>query len=159
MLTGEVWLFTAQSSYGDGTLALVKPDHRGHRVLRRNRYTHMHMVRHQVPSQNLALFLPSHSVNELMVQIQNRDVAYWGDKHGHEVDFVLARPRTKPLAIECKWSADNFDPANLRAFRQQLPEGEDFVIAQDVERAFSQNYQDLRVRFVGLNALIGSVLE
>jgi predicted AAA+ superfamily ATPase len=98
-------------------------------------------------------------LNELMAQTQNRDVAYWRDKRGHEVDFVMARPRTKPLAIECKWSAENFDPANLRAFRQQHPEGENFVIAQDVERAFSRNYQDLRVRFVGLNAFIGSALE
>lgn len=63
---------------------------------------------------------------------QRRDVAYWRDKRGHEVNFVLARLRPKPLAIECKWSADSFEPTNLRAFRQQHPEGENVVVAQDV---------------------------
>src|SRR2546428_4151035 len=43
---------------------------------------------------------------------------------GHEVDFVLASRRKRPLAIECKWSAGSFDVANLRAFRQQHAEGD-----------------------------------
>jgi hypothetical protein len=72
---------------------------------------------------------------------------------------MLARPQTKPLAIESTWSADNFDPAIFRAFRQHYPEGENFAMAQDVERGFSRNYRDLSVRFVGLIAFISSVLE
>jgi len=32
-----------------------------------------------------------------------------------------------PLAIECKWSAGEFDGGNLLAFRRQYPEGENFV--------------------------------
>jgi len=78
-------------------------------------------------------------------------VAYWRDKRGHEVDFVLARRRSKPLAIECKWSADSFDPTNLRAFRDQHPAGENIVVAQDVERAFSRTFGELRVRFESLD--------
>jgi predicted AAA+ superfamily ATPase len=96
-------------------------------------------------------------LNELMARTQNRDVAYWRDKRGHEVDFVLARRRHKPLAIECNWSADNFDPANLRAFRQQHIEGENVVVAQDVERAFSRTFGNLRVRFVSLEDFANSV--
>ncbi len=88
---------------------------------------------------------------------QRRDVAYWRDKRGHEVDFVLARLRPKPLAIECKWSADSFEPTNLRAFRQQHPEGENVVVAQDVGRAFTRSFGDLRVRFESLNAFADSV--
>jgi uncharacterized protein len=98
-------------------------------------------------------------LNELMGRTQNRDVAYWRDKRGHEVDFVLARHRQRPLAIECKWSADSFDPANLRAFRQQHPEGENIVVAQDVGRAFSRTFGDLRVRFDSLDAFADSVSE
>ena len=98
-------------------------------------------------------------LNELMARTQNREIAYWRDKRGHEVDFVLARPRRKPLAIECKWSADNFHPANLAAFRQQHPEGENVVLAKDVERAFSRSYGAVTVRFQSLAGFISSALE
>jgi hypothetical protein len=45
-------------------LPFQKPDHRSHRVLGGNRDTHVYMVRHQVPLQNLALFLPGQSVED-----------------------------------------------------------------------------------------------
>jgi hypothetical protein len=86
-------------------------------------------------------------------------VAYWRDKRGHEIDFILSRRGKKPMAIECKWSADNFDPTNLRAFRQQHPAGENVVVAQDVDRAFSRTFGELRVRFESLDAFAESVAE
>ncbi len=98
-------------------------------------------------------------LNELMTRSQSRGVAYWRDKRGHEVDFVLAGRRKKPLAIECKWSADSFDPTDLRAFRQQHPEGDNVVVAQDIERAFSRNIGELKVRFESLDAFAASVAE
>ncbi len=98
-------------------------------------------------------------LNEVMTRTQSRDVAYWRDKRGHEIDFVLARLRRKPLAIECKWSADRFEPTNLRAFRQQHPEGENVVVAQDVGRAFNRTFGNLRVRFESLDAFASSVVE
>jgi predicted AAA+ superfamily ATPase len=91
-------------------------------------------------------------LNEIMARAQNREVFYWRDKRGHEVDFVLAARRKKPVALECKWSANNFDPKNLIAFRHQHPEGDNLVIAHDVDRAFSRSYGDLRVRFEGLRS-------
>lgn len=98
-------------------------------------------------------------LNELMTRTQSRDVAYWRDKRGHEVDFVLARRRKKPLAIECKWSANSFDPTNLRAFRHLHPAGENIVVAGDVERAFSRTFGELKVRFESLAAFAESVSE
>ncbi len=86
---------------------------------------------------------------EITARMQSRDV-YWRDKRGHEIDFVLAPRRKKPLVIECKWSADNFDGTNLRAFRRQYPEGDSVVVARDVARAYSRGYGDLRVRFENL---------
>ena len=59
MFPREVPLLATQSGYSNCTLSFEKPDHRSHRVLGGNRDTHMHMVRHQVPLQNLALFLPA----------------------------------------------------------------------------------------------------
>jgi len=96
-------------------------------------------------------------LNELMARTQTRDVSYWRDKRGHEVDFVLAARRKRPLALECKWSADSFDPANLRAFRQQHPHGENVVVARDVDRAFTRTFEDVRVRFESLEAFVTAV--
>ena len=96
-------------------------------------------------------------LNEIMARLQSREVFYWRDKRGHEVDFVLAARRRKPVAIECKWSANNFDPMNLRALRQRYPEGENIVVAHDVERSFSRNYGSLNVRFESLSSLTSSI--
>jgi hypothetical protein len=82
---------------------------------------------------------------------------YWHDERGHEVDFVIATRRKKPAAIECKWSANNFDPTNLMAFRYQHPEGENLVLAHDMECAFARKYGDLRVRFDGIRSFADSI--
>jgi hypothetical protein len=96
-------------------------------------------------------------LNEIMARSQSREIFYWRDKRGHEVDFVLATHRKKPVAIECKWSANNFDPTNLQAFRHQHPEGNNLVLAHDVERAFTQRYGNLNVRFQSLRSFADSI--
>ena len=92
-------------------------------------------------------------LNEIMANLQSRDVHYWRDKRGHEVDFVLTPRLRKPLAIECKWSANDFDAANLQAFRKQYPHGDNLVVAPDVDRAFQTNYREIIVRFESLRSL------
>ena len=96
-------------------------------------------------------------LNEIIARLQSREVFYWRDKRGHEVDFVLARQRKKLLAIECKWSADRFDPGNLRAFRQQHPEGDNVTVAHDVGRSFIRRYGSLKVRFERLASFADSI--
>lgn len=114
---------------------------------------------HELREEDLGVLWEHFVLNELMTRMQSRDVAYWRDKRGHEVDFILARRRNKPLAIECKWSADSFAPTNLRAFRQQHPEGENVVVAQDVDRTFTRTFGELRVRFESLDGFAASVAE
>ena len=41
-------------------------------------------------------------LDELMARLQVRNVRYWRDKNGYEIDFVLAGRRSAPVAIECK---------------------------------------------------------
>lgn len=94
-------------------------------------------------------------VNELHSGLQTRDLHYWRDKRGHEIDFVMAARGRGAIAIECKWSADAFDPTNLRAFRTQYPRGENLVVAQDVDRAYSRTCDGIPVRFLGLGDLVG----
>jgi len=92
-------------------------------------------------------------LNEIMANLQSREVHYWRDKRGHEVDFVLTPHRGKPLAIECERSASDFDAANLHAFRKQYPQGENVVVAPDVDRTFQRSYRKISVRFESLHWL------
>ena len=111
----------------------------------------------ELRSEDMGLLWEHFVLNEFMAQLQSREVRYWRDKRRHEVDFVLVRRRTTPLAIECKWKAETFDPRALLAFRRQYPEGENFVVAHDVDRAFRRNYNDIEIRFVSLGELIAEI--
>ena len=92
-------------------------------------------------------------LNEIMANLQTQDVHYWRDKRGHEVDFVLTPRQGKPLAIECKWSTSDFDAANLVAFRKQYPQGDNLVVAPDVDRTFQRSHREIIVRFESLRSL------
>jgi hypothetical protein len=61
------------------------------------------------------------------------------------------------MAIECKWSADGFDHTSLTAFRNQHPEGENLVLAQDVERTFTRTYGTLKIRFDNIRSFADSI--
>ena len=92
MLPREVPLLAAQSGYGDSALPFEKPDHRSHRVLGGNRYTPMHMVRHQVPLQNLALFLPGQSVEDFSPLPARLSKEHLAPPLGNEHDMTFAAP-------------------------------------------------------------------
>lgn len=100
-------------------------------------------------------FLWEHFVlNEIQAKLQRRDIRTWRDKQKHEVDFVLQKNPQEITAIECKWSADQFEPASLKVFRRLYPQGSNFVVAQDVDQPFSRDHQELKVEYVGLKDLI-----
>lgn len=109
---------------------------------------------HGLRSDDLGLLWEHFVLNEMHARLQSQDVRYWRDKRGHEVDFVLARRREPPMAVECKWSVSDFDAGNVKAFRRQYPRGRNIVVAHDVERSFAQRYGDLSIRFMGLSELI-----
>lgn len=94
-------------------------------------------------------------LNEIQGRLQSRGVHYWRNKQGTEIDFVIPRRgREEPVAIECKWRADAFDPRALAAFRRLYPEGESFVVATDVDTAYRRSYDAFDVSFVSLETLI-----
>jgi len=96
-------------------------------------------------------------LNELLARTQSSVVRYWRDKQGHEVDFVFAPRRGQVLALECKWSAKDFDPAGLRAFARNYPKARLLVVAADARPAFKREYAGQRVEFVGLNEAISTL--
>ena len=98
-------------------------------------------------------------LNEIQANLQTRRVLYWRDKRGHEVDFVLTIRQNTPIVIECKFSQSEFDAKNIISFRRQYPDGENFVVASDVNRPFSCKYGVVTVKFVNLKDLIVSLRE
>ena len=111
----------------------------------------------QLRQEDLGLLWEHFVLNEIMAQTQSREIHYWRNKRGQEVDFVLTHARNIPIAIECKWTASGFSPRALLAFRRQYPEGKNFVVAHDVDRAFTSNYNGIQVKFVNLETLIAEI--
>jgi predicted AAA+ superfamily ATPase len=112
---------------------------------------------HELRRDDLGLLWEHLVLNEMHAHRQSREIRYWRDKRGHEVDFILARAKQSALAIECKWTASDFDAGNLQAFRRPYPQGDNLVVANDVERSFTRSYSGLSVRFVSLSDLIAEV--
>lgn len=96
-------------------------------------------------------------LNEMQAHLQTRNVQYWRDKRGHEVDFILTDRQGTPTAIECKWSASEVDVTNIRAFRRIYDKGDNFVVANDVKRKFTREYEGVKVRFMGLGNLLDEI--
>lgn len=93
-------------------------------------------------------------LNEIQARLQTREVRYWRSKQGAEIDFVLPRRGGGPVAIECKWGAASFEAGSLATFRHLYPEGESYVVAGDVDAAYTRSHGDFEVTFVSLRELI-----
>lgn len=105
---------------------------------------------HELRREDFGLLWEHFVLNELHGQLQSRDIRYWRDKQGHEVDFVLVDRSGPPTAIECKWSASNFDTTNLRVFRRLYPQGRNLLFAQDVDRPYALKDEDVDVEVLPL---------
>ena len=104
--------------------------------------------------EDLGLLWEHFVLNEIHAHLQTRQISYWRDKRGHEIDFVIARRGRSPVALECKWSASDFDATNVRAFRRQYSRGKTFIVAADVDLPYRRSYDDIEVIFVNLAGLI-----
>jgi uncharacterized protein len=94
-------------------------------------------------------------LNEIQGRLQRRTVRFWRNKRGAEVDFVLPRRGERaPIAIECKWKADAFDGAAIRAFRHLHPGGPNYVVATDVDASYTRTRDGIDVEYVALGDLI-----
>lgn len=97
-------------------------------------------------------------LNELQARLQTRRIGFWRDKRGHEIDFVLARRGQGPLALECKWSADDVDLVNLKAFAHLYPDADLQVIAHDIDRTIRRRSDSLTITYCSLNRLLESLV-
>ena len=108
---------------------------------------------HELRNEDLGILWEHLVLNEMHAHLQSRDIRYWRDKTGHELDFVLAQRGIEPTAIECKWAASEFDPTNLKIFRRTYPGGKNFLVAHDIDRSYSRRFKDLPVEIVPLSEI------
>lgn len=114
---------------------------------------------HTLRNEDMGLLWEHFVLNELHAHLQSRNIYYWRNKHGHEIDLIIAPRGQAPIAVECKWSTSDFDAANLKSFRRLYPTGDNYVVANDIDQPFSRKFGDLTVRFVGLQSLIYAVVS
>ena len=96
-------------------------------------------------------------LNEISARIPMAELRYWRDKQGHEIDIVWTPRGSGPVAIECKWTARDFDPVGLLAFARAYPKAEMLVVAPDARPAFTRQISGVRVRALTLEALVERV--
>jgi predicted AAA+ superfamily ATPase len=91
-------------------------------------------------------------LNELHAHVGRGPVRYWRTKSGSEVDFVLVRRGKPPVAIECKWSAGEFDAAAMKSFRGAYPGGPSWVVTADTPAGmpYERRFGTLAVRFLSI---------
>ncbi len=89
-------------------------------------------------------------LNEIVAHTQSGAIRYWRDKQGHEVDFIWAPAGRPMLALECKWSVNDFDPSGLLAFGRLYPDAQLLVVSTDARPAFSRQYRQQTIEFVSL---------
>ncbi len=114
---------------------------------------------HDLRREDLGMLWEHFVLNELHAHLQTRKITYWRDKRGHEIDLVLSERKQPPMVIECKWSAADFDPSSVKAFRRQYSRGKTFVVATDVDRTYRRSFGDVEITFVNLEGLIKALAE
>jgi predicted AAA+ superfamily ATPase len=108
-------------------------------------------------NEDLGYLWEHYVLNEIQARKQERRIQYWRDKRHHEVDFVWKKRGAAVTAVECKWSADKFDPSGINAFRRIYKDGNNYVVAFDVKRPFLRSYNGHKVEFVNLEHLIQKI--
>jgi len=116
--------------------------------------------RHELRPEDLGLMWEQCVLNEIHGYLQTRAINYWRDKRGHEIDFVIKnRAEDSLVAVECKFTIteDSITQSiskNFEAFREYYPEGENFVIANNIDTPFKRRYGNLTLFFSNTKDLI-----
>ena len=109
---------------------------------------------HDLKTNDIGLLWEHYVLNELHANLQSRQIRYWRDKQGHEVDFIVLRRGRPPLAIEAKWSCHDFDLANVKVFVRQYPQSQVFVAANNLIRSSEQMMDGIRLTFITIPDLV-----
>jgi predicted AAA+ superfamily ATPase len=73
-------------------------------------------------------------LDELKARFASSEIFYWRDKQKHELDFIVARRGSPPVAIECKWKLESASKSNFASFASLYPDARLIVIVSDAEK-------------------------
>lgn len=96
-------------------------------------------------------------LNELHAHLQTRDILYWRDKSGHEVDFILHRRGV--IAIECKWGRAGYDERAIQSFLRRYPKAQFFVVRPHAPKPSVRRIGDAKITIVDLPTLLQRVVS
>lgn len=94
-----------------------------------------------------------HLVLDTLCSVPLSKICFWRDKQRREVDFVIPRGRAAVDAIECKWRADAFGTRGLAAFRENYPEGRNYVVSPQIRDRYEQRRSGLDIVFLPVGML------
>ena len=105
-------------------------------------------------------------LNEMQGRLQMQSIHYWRDKNENEIDFVIEKRTTHELvAIECKFTIASDDMSltaigkNFENFRALYPEGDNIVVAYNIDRSYTRIYKNMKISFVSVATLIDMIQE
>ena len=89
-----------------------------------------------------------HLVLDTLIAAGLSKIHFWRDKQQREVDFVVPCGRDAVAAIECKWRPEAFETRGLAAFREQYPNGKNFVVSPLSGPAYERVQDGLKISIV-----------
>ena len=111
----------------------------------------------QLRREDLGILWEHFVLNEIQGHLQSREVYYWRDKHGHEIDFILQRRGKPPIAIECKWEATKLKDKNIEAFLNLYPQAKVMAVTHDVQQPYSRKIGSAFIQYVNLSDCIAKL--
>jgi len=110
----------------------------------------------ELRDEDLGFFWEHFVLNELHAKLQTRDIKYWRDKRGHEIDFILQKRGQAPVAIEYKWKSPGRDlkNKNIQAFVKQYPAAKVYIVSSDATRTYQRKSRGHPVSIISLAKLI-----
>jgi len=92
-------------------------------------------------------------LDALRAGTESRNLYYWRDTSGHEVDFVVKAMGRQADAIECKINPERVRPVCLAAFRALHPEGKNYVVSPLVKTPYQLRHGQLTLRYCSIEHL------
>lgn len=86
-------------------------------------------------------------------------IAYWRDKSGREIDFVLRRDNRNIDAIECKISPKNFDLELFKHFRSLYPHGKNWVVCPLEDETYERQAENIKIQFMSTRHILPAVCQ
>lgn len=109
---------------------------------------------HNLKASEMGFMWEHYVLNELYARLQTRQIHYWRDKQGHEVDFIVKRRGLAPIVVEAKWNSRDFNYSGLRSFINRYPDTKAFVVASDLSYPSTKKIEGISIVFTGLSDLM-----